>query len=697
MSSLSVGENQNLVTVTTGKTKLELSKANGCILAIKDAESGPALCSVTQQPEKARLFRIIAMRHGQRARIARAHEQNKIEWEQLPDSVTFRYTALNFEGQRAECSATVRIEPGDDGELLFFLSVENWAEEPIHEIQFPMLPGWHNAEDDDPIELIAGAKWRSHIGKLPHYGPPAYCQWYQQVSVDYPGPSMYAPWLDFDAGNLGLAMTNYMRRPFTGGIAGINLAGHEKGNLECYWWRHYPLIEKGGNWQSPPVGIRVRNGDWHETADRYYRWFTSNVGVSLEQPESLRNSIGFQNIFLRNFDGTPENDFSTLPEHARVGTQYGIPHLCVWDSLSLGNYAIYEPDVDLFDYPPEEKNALQTAIKNAKKEGAITSALVNFRHINVKSDLYENYRSEAVLCLDGSEQRENWCGCVGTSALFTKHFGGNCILLSPRSPATQQRIDELLDKYIDLGYTAIFYDQPFLYQLDYNNMGDENRPDDASKAWYDVVESVRSRLRKRDPDAYVIGEQFDIFSASRAIDLHMEWNFTNSGIDDLARTLYSCPHALLSYVIDYTTSGKAEASQAFAAGVLLCITIDGGEANIGKRPDLAEHISRLSDLRKQCAGRMARGRFRHTLGLQSENDPGIVAYAYDSSAGPLVALAAGTEGGKACLNIDLSLFQTPPDREKNKLLLMNGESLDVENPNQLQYELAPNEVALWYC
>lgn len=697
MPSFSLDQRPDGVVVSNGRTELHLSPETGCIVEIRDSESGKDLCSVADDPERNRLFRLVAMRHGQRGRAADAHLQQQVVWDHTPEGVSIRYPELAFEGEPAQCSATVRIEPGSDDELLFMLSVENRDDDPVHEIQFPQLPGWRNAEGRPPIELTAGAKWQSRVGQLPHSGRPAYCRWYQQVSVDYPGSWMYMPWLDFDAGELGLAMTNYMDRPLTGGIAGINLAGHERGNCECYWWRHYPLVKKGGAWTSPPIGIRVRDGDWHETADRYYEWFTSHIGVSLEQPESLRTAIGFQNIVLRNFDGTKENEISTLPEHARAGKRHGVDHLSVWDSLSLGNYAIYDPDVDLFDYELTEREALRNAIAEAEREGVTVSALVNFRHVNVQSDLYERYRSDAVLCLDGSERRENWLGGARTSAIFTPHLGGNCILLSPRSSATRRRVEELLDRYIDLGYTAIFYDQPFLYQLDYNHMGEANRPDDASSAWYEIVAEVRSRLRERNEDAYVIGEQFDIFSASRAIDLHMEWNFTNAGVDDLARTLYACPHALLSYVIDYTTSAELEANRAFAAGLLLCITIEGGEANLAQRPALAEHVGRLAALRKRCAERMAHGRFCHTVGLECENDPGVVAYAYDSPAGPAVALATGEESGAARVQIDLSRFQTPDGRETGKVRLLDGGTLDVGDVNPLRCGMAPNQAAVWYC
>lgn len=694
---LTIVERPNRIIVATGRTEVHLARTNGGILEIRDAQTGKTHCSAADCPERARLFRIVAVRRLQRGRAADAHAQQNVVWNCTADGVTITYSALTFEGQSTDCAAVVRIEAGEDGELCFSLSVENREDDAIHEIQFPMLSGWRNRDGAWPIELTGGAKWKSKVGQLPKFGFPAYCQWYQQVSVDYPGSVMYMPWLDFSGADGGVSLINYMAKPYAGGIGGINLAGHEKGSLECYWWRHYPLIKKGSRWVSPSIGVSVHDGNWHRTADRYYDWFRSNIGVTMEQPQALRTSIGFQNIILRNFDGTRENEVESLVEHARVGRRYGVRHLSVWDSLSLGNYAIYDPDVDLLDYPPEERKRLREAIAQVKQEGVTVSALVNFRHINVRSKLYARYKSEAAFCMDGSEWRENWCGCVRTSAIFTKHMGLNCILLSPRSPQTRLRVDAILNKYLDLGYTALFYDQPFLYFLDYNHMGQEGRPDDASSAWYDTVAHARSRLRATDAEAYIIGEQFDIFSASRAVDLHMEWNFTNSGVEDLARVLYACPHALLSYVIDYTTSGETQASHAFAAGLLLCITIDGGEANLGKRPDLAAHIAQLAALREKCAQRVAYGRFRHMEGLTLEGDAGVVAYAYDSPMGPAVVMAAGETGGKARVGIDLSRFQTPAGRERNKLFRLSGEALEVGDENLIECAFAPNEVAVWYC
>lgn len=695
-AALTIHENGGTLGIVRGRTELCLSSRHGAMLGIYDRASGKWLCGVGDRPEMARLFRLVALRRAQRSRAADAHLQAGFTWERTDHGVALRYANLAFEGELSACAAEVRIEPGGEDELLLTLTVRNNAPEPVHEVQFPMLPGWRQVEGQPPVELMAGAKWQSRVGKLPTFGPPAYAQWYQQTGVEYPGGLMAMPWLNFSAGDTGLALTNYMPRPYRGGVGGINLAGHEKGNTECYWWTHHPLIKTGREWTSPPVGLRVHGGDWHDTADRYYAWFAGNVGISLRQPDSLRRSIGFQNILLRSFDGTFHNAAASLPEHARAGLACGVEHLAVWDENTLGNYCFYEPNRDLFDYTGAEREALREAIRLAQAEGATVSALSDWRHINVTSDLYPRYRSEAVLSMDGSEQRETWLGGNRTARIFTPHLGGHSIILSPRSPATRQRFDELLERYVALGYTALFYDQPFLYQLDYNHMGEESRPDDASAACYDHAAYVRERLRARHPDAYLIGEMFDIFAASRALDLQMEWNFCNQGIEDLARVHYSCPNALLSYVIDYTTTGEAHASRAFAAGLLLCITIDGGEASLAKRPPLGAHIARLAALRKRCAGRIAHGRFRHTRGLDAQLADGMAAYVFESEPGPAVTIAAGETGGTARITLDPSLYPVPAAAPSGMLYHLDGRAEPRPAAGSLEVTLPANGVAVWY-
>lgn len=693
-----VKEKSDLTVIGTGIMEVHLSRKNGCIIEIQDLRAGKTICSVADQPGDERMFSIIAMHHMNLSQTCEAHHQKNVVWNIMSDCVSILYSELTFDDEKSACSALVRISGTVEGGLHFHLHVDNNREDLIHAIRFPILPGWKNREGEEPFILTAGAKWQSKLGQM---APSGTAPSPNGISINYPGSQMYMPWLDISDSGIGLSIINYMEKPYVGGIGGLTTIAPGKKPQECYWWNHYPLIQKGRYWMSPPMGIGIHYGDWHVTADRYYEWFKETIGIPLKQPTSLRTSIGFQNIFLRSsvWRSSENMPAGSLSEYARLARQYGIRHFSIWDyPMSMGAYAMYVHNIDLMDYSPEERETMKNAIDEVKKEGVRISALINFRHINVKHDLYDTFQSEAVLCLDGSEQRENWTS-PGT-------LGGNCIIMSPRSPMMRNRIDTLLDKYVELGYNAIFYDQPFLYSsnnigLDYNYMGKENRPDDASSALYDTIAHVRSRLQALDSEAYTIGEQFDIFSASRALDLQMEWNFTNSGIEALARVLYACPNALLSYVINGTTFGETHASHAFAAGLLLCIYIDGGTSRyICSQHDvspLAEHIGKLAKLREKCSSRMAYGRFRHNQGLTLLGDKGIVAYAYNSQEGPAVAMAAGAEGGIARIRLDTTQFQTPADRVRGILFLMTGETVNIQNEEQLEFDLGPNQVAVWYC
>ena len=326
-----LSETSGELIIRSGDIEVRLSRKNGCITGIYDARTGKPLCTVADSPGCERLFRILAMRRGQRGYVCDAHKQTDVKLKERVGGLVIVYDRLIFNGHECACSAVVTIEKSADSELRFSIFVDNRGDNPVYEIQFPMLPGWQNREGEPTVQLTAGAKWQSTVGQLPRFGFAIHGG--RQVSVGYPGSMMYMPWLDFSLSGSGLSMINYMERPYTGGIAGVNLAGHEKGSLECYWWIHYPLIKKGGRWNSPPIGVSLRNGDWHNTADRYYKWFRSNIGVKIQQPEFLRTAIGFQNIYLRDFDGNRVNESNSLPEHARAGLKYGINHLCVWDYL----------------------------------------------------------------------------------------------------------------------------------------------------------------------------------------------------------------------------------------------------------------------------------------------------------------------------------------------------------------------------
>ena len=127
----------------------------------------------------------------------------------------------------------------------------------------------------------------------------------------------------------------------------------------------------------------------------------------------------------------------------------------------------------------------------------------------------------------------------------------------------------------------------------------------------------------------------------------------------------------------------------------MCITIDGGEANLRKRPGLARHIAKLAALRKKCADRIANGRFRHTEGLSCENSDGVNAYCYDSNHGPAVVIAAGENGGTAQVKINKAQFNLPDNRATKLIDLDLNESV-IPVATELELTLRSNQVIVWY-
>ena len=71
---------------------------------------------------------------------------------------------------------------------------------------------------------------------------------------------------------------------------------------------------------------------------------------------------------------------------------------------------------------------------------------------------------------------------------------------------------------MDMGYTSMFYDQPFEFYPDYGYVDKGRRPETTHQAALDIAASVRKQLLARNANAVIIGEECDIF-ATPVIDL----------------------------------------------------------------------------------------------------------------------------------------------------------------------------------
>ena len=675
---------------TSGRLRLVIDKNTGSIVRIEDRKTSVIhLNSMGEGRDDGRLFRIIVPSSMWSSRYADSQDAPSPNIQDDANSINIIYPELLARGEVTGVSAMVRIELASETyEARFTLKLENHGTAPITEVIFPIIGGWTGIGGKGKDKMILGAWTEFNPYSFPRNVGTTYARWHQRRFFRYPF-DLYAPWVDLSGPGGGISYINYMDRPFNGGVYLENLAGYNPGMRLAFGWTHWPLIKNGETWTSPPVAVSLHEGDWRDTADKYNTWVDTWFSPAPGR-RSARASIGFQNVFLHGFDGTPIRGLESIPEIARVGRKYGVDQLCVWDFLILGNYTKHA-DLDILNFNDVEKEILRKGLHQAKKEGTDVSALINFRITNPMSTLYKKEsHAELIRSLDGSLRTESYPASHYHAQFFPIHVGPISYVLSPRSESYRRRVLRQVQEYIDLGFTSMFYDQPFEVHPDYNLKHKNASPDDVYEGCLELIAKVRKMLSENDPNSLMIGEACEVF-ASQSIDLWMSWY---TGFKPLERIAYAFPYTMNSWVVD---SNIAEASRAFALGLYLCLTTHGVEETLDAEPALGEHVRKLAALRKRCAQRTCFARFRHTCGLDLDLDDGVSAYAYNSTEGPAVIIAAGERGGSGKIEVDPNSFTTPGTKGPGTIFHLDGSQENISKPAKLPVKLKPNEVVIWYC
>jgi len=674
--------------VTAGRTRIDLHPDTGAIAGIEDTLAGRVLLDAFEGGRTdGRLLRIITPRPMWWSRYADSHEQT-VEIAPDGEGIALRVNDLVTPDGPSGLRASVQVRPsGREDEIGFSMQLENHGQSTVTEVLFPWLGGWtgYGGPGEDTMAL-GGSAWQNPHGFPTGAGTP-YARAPQRAGFYYP-VNLYAPWVDLSGPGGGLSYINYMPEPENGYVSLENLAGYERGLRLAFGWAHTIALQPGDTWTSPEIGIAAHGGDWHETADRYTAWSDEKLQPA-DTPMSVRTGIGFQNVFFRGFDGTPIRDLTEIPQVATIGKKYGVDHLCVWDYLTLGNYAKHDP-VDLMDYAGADREHLETGLAVCKELGIMTSALTNFRHPNASAG-DAAMQTQIKRRYDGTALTENWSGSHNHGQLWMKHMGPESYVYSPFSPEHRERVLRQTGEYLNLGYTSIFYDQPFETHGDYGFIPAGHRPEHTHREALRMVADVRRAMREQSPEAIVIGEECDPF-ASQWIDLWMSWRFSAiAAADGTAAIRYSIPRTILSWVVD---TQPDRASLAFALGMQLCLMVRGGEGTLDDEPALASHVAALQRLRKATAERTVLARFRHHKGLTIDATDGLYAYSFESAQGPAVALAAVGREASGTVIVDRDSFADPGDPQAGELVRLDG-TREATTGDTHDFELAADEVAVW--
>lgn len=676
----------------SGRLRVDFDPRSGAITRVTDTVSGRVhLDAMSGDRDDARLFRLVSPRPMWFSRYLDSHEQ-PAQITAAADRLIIRHPALAGHGEGEPSGiateVTVAVSPEPD-ELLFTIKVQNHSAEVVNEVLFPWLSAWSGQPGTHQFTL--GANSQMDPGAMLRFDQRAagntYARNIQRMGLEYP-VRLYLPWLDLSGPGGGLSSIAYMPQATNCMLCFENLLSYRPGTKLAFGWAFLVALQPGETWQSPPVGLALHEGDWHETADRYRRWLEPRQQFAPGK-RTQGDMIGFQNIFFRGFDGKPVRPLQELPRVAAVARKYGVNHLAVWDYLTLGNYSKHDP-LDLLDYEGEDRRALAEGLHQARAEGSNVSALINFRHPCVPLVLDDPVlQGQIQRRYDGTARTENWSASHHHGSLFSKHLGPESYVYSPFSAAHRERVLRLTEEYMDLGYTSMFYDQPFEIHPDYGFMDSGGRPELTHHAALELVGEVARKLRGRDPKALVIGEELCPY-ASQYIDLWMTWSYccaASTGRATMAH--YSLPQTMLSFVVD---TEPEQASRAFALGLYLCLCVHGNDAALDEEPALAEHVAKLAALRKLTAARTAAGRFMDTRGITVEASGEVLATTYDSPSGPAIVVAAPGAPARVSLSLDPEGFSAAT--EASSLVRLGGEREPADG-RRLELALDQDEVAVW--
>lgn len=673
------------------KLGLIIDETTGSIARVENLESGVVLVDATgARSQYGRLFRVILPVKTWTSRYADSHTSTPPHITKEGNFVKIVFDDLLVQGQRTGVQAVVTVElPPDTSQACFSLRLSNNGAGDVTDVLFPWVGGWIDQRND---AITFGGRKVVRSREFPLSKPQLHGGACHRSEARFP-VEIYVPWIDVSGPTGGLSYINYMKQATIGAgvVHNLGMYNYPQDIQLSFGWNHFPLIEPGKSWTSNMIAISPHSGDWHTTANTYRQWVDSWHKKEAPANRRLRESIGFQQIFLRWFDGTPLNEIESIPDLARAGLKYGVEYLNVWDYLMGGEYARHE-DRELFDYSADEARQIREGIQEARKAGCTVAGILNVFSANPTTSLYRREGHKQLLQrYDGTLYGYSWAGARNHPMFWCLHQGPESYEYDPRNEAYRKRVLSYVEQCAALGFQGFYHDQPFNHDPGYNRRAEGDPPDNVHQARIDLIRQMRQKMAANDPNAFLIGEFTDPW-ISQVIDISLAWYGSSQvSFEELERIAYSMPQVIHAYPVDQRID---HANHAFALGMQFWLCPHMSERTLEDVPDFAEHVAKLGRLRRQTAERVSRGRFNHTLGFVAQLDEKIVAYSYDSPAGPAIVAASLGQAGRVSLRVDRNAFCNAGTAH-GQLFKLTDSIKETGKTSNLNFDLEANEVAIW--
>ena len=633
-----------------GIIALEFDDRTASLVQIEDLRTGAGHLGC---PADGRLFRIVAPDEDRWLdQYWDSHECPPPETARRGGSVTFHWPVLASGGASAEIDVTVTVKlPEGRDEALFTIRIHNCSGFLIHEVWFPRVGGWRGGGGAAAAAMTIGCG--SRIDPFAIRGGWAAGGY---TLVDHHRrrfhgvvPSVELPMVDVSGDAGGLSYVCYATRVGDGGVVVEDLNERVGATRPAWSWVHRPFAARGETWASDPVGIAPHAGDWHATADRLRAWLETWWSPP-PTPRRLRSAIGYFNVQSREFAGRTINPLESMPAEARFALDHGIRDFCLWDTI-MATY-LKPGDGEILAEQPERLDTLRRVLREIRAMGIQISTLVNLRLLSRKYAPWRDHGEAWVMrTLYGQPQNEMWSSVRGKHAAFLNSWLDECCgVMCQHHPDFQEWALKKIDELLDLGFSSIFIDQPFemnpCFAADHGHRPGAHGHEGACR-W---IQEAVGRIRRRDPEAYAIGENGDIWNTQH---LQLWWTWAWRGmLPEVFR--YVLPQSPQSWIID-ALEHEQEVGRPFALGFLLALNVRGLELPLSAVPEFAERIGRLAELRRRTADCTVGGRFLDRTGLTLDTDADVAAAVYDAGGAVGVVLGDTSEGPRGGGAIKLCL------------------------------------------
>lgn len=380
---------------------------NGAISKLLDKKSGLDLIS---EPRLADNFRLLIPLPDLEANYIVGREQRLASHEQGDDRLrlTWKSPLVNPQGSfDVEVSMTIRFVGAS---MEFSVDVKNQTKHRIAEVWYPILGGFTGIGDrQDTQEMIpvAGGSsetklFHSFQGRSPGGG---LGMTYVETFWTYPTP-MPMPWITLYNRKLNRAMyfachdaicrfkvVRFELHPGVGSRQyGSNwprpedLDGKTPIGLKLHW-THFPYIKPGETFSGPPVLVQFHDGDWHDSAPIYRRWFKSQFKVLGPTSNWMRQKLAFVDTMFMLPEGNVIVKFKNIPKWAKGSADYGVTSVLIsgWNVGGHdGSYPYYDPDPRLGTW--EE---LAEGVRECHRMGIKVYFFANIQPVRVGTEWYK--------------------------------------------------------------------------------------------------------------------------------------------------------------------------------------------------------------------------------------------------------------------------------------------------------------------